>query len=651
MREPQPTPDDRRPNVNFLAYHSGWEGHRPEEPVAGIPAYFRLSRKLFFVTLRTTKYSPSHLLTIRNSWDGWNSDFFGSYFTNDDGRGGQWVFAFNPQRYPKSFKLRFVLDRMFPMADEDVTVMPKAGTAVHFDDHSIHFPMRSSSYTHPYDNLITTNTKLQQDAVPGNVDETILYDVIIIGSGMGGGVLADALTDRHGKRVLVLEAGSLVFHTQIDNLPGYVDNLGTAWNHQVRHYVNRPGSEMMFGVQMNLGGRSVYWEGLIPRMHRWEMDYWPASVSAYLRSRKGYRRAERLLRKCRTLGPYQDRLVRKLRNKFDELKVSDLPRSIHQPNIRRKRLARRWSVGEVTETSTGLFSTSDLLLDSLAYGRMVGDSLLTVNLNHLVTGIETNGDVAETVVCQDLIGGVQRKYRGRAIVLAAGSLESPRIALASSLTDPNSKIGVGLTDHPSFLCINGYSLPPTSRFSGAEHHAKILLWHKDSAAHPYNIELLVNPQYWLSRHADDDVLQQMTNTGGHTWVAMKFNLESPLNDSNQLFYIGPTEKLELMNHPNLTGLALQAEVIDVRNRILKYLGADFDPTEGINYACLGTVHHAGGSLRMSSDGTGVVDENLKFESYRNLYCCDVSVFPRIPTANPSLTLVALAQRLADHLGV
>ncbi len=45
---------------------------------------------------------------------------------------------------------------------------------------------------------------------------------------------------------------------------------------------------------------------------------------------------------------------------------------------------------------------------------------------------------------------------------------------------------------------------------------------------------------------------------------------------------------------------------------------------------------------MSDDGTGVVDDWLRFEGYSNLFCCDVSVFPTVPAANPSLTLVALA---------
>lgn len=62
-----------------------------------------------------------------------------------------------------------------------------------------------------------------------------------------------------------------------------------------------------------------------------------------------------------------------------------------------------------------------------------------------------------------------------------------------------------------------------------------------------------------------------------------------------------------------------------------------------------TVHHAGGTLRMSGDGSGVVDTNLKFESYDNLYCADLSVWPFIPAANPVLTLTALSQRLAKNI--
>ena len=52
---------------------------------------------------------------------------------------------------------------------------------------------------------------------------------------------------------------------------------------------------------------------------------------------------------------------------------------------------------------------------------------------------------------------------------------------------------------------------------------------------------------------------------------------------------------------------------------------------------------------MSDQGDGVVDADLKFLSYDNLFACDLSVFPMSPAANPTLTLAALAIRLADHL--
>ncbi len=644
----QPPRDEDRPIWPFLAYHGGWERLEYSPPADGIPGFSRLSPDFFFITLVTERFAPNHTVTLLNSWDGWDAEVIGAYYAEEDGQGGKWVFALPPARYPKSFEIRFLLDHARPMLGDARKVDAKPGTAAHFFEGDIQFPPVTPKFAHGYDNLTTTRTKIQQDAVPGNFDETILYDVVIIGSGMGGGVLADALTDRHQKRVLVLDAGSLVFPTQVDNLPGNPDNLAASWNFEVRNYVNRPGSTLMFGVQMNLGGRSVFWEGLIPRMHGWELAHWPAKVGAYLASRVGYPRAERLLRKCRTLGTYQDALVKELRSEFLNLRVTDLPRSVHQPNLRRRPSASPWSITEVRATSTGVFSTADLLLDSLSFGTTAGKDNLTINLNHLVTGIETAGTLATQVVCHDLIGGVERKYRGKVVVLAAGSLESPRIAMASGLTDPNSKIGVGLTDHPAFFC-GGFKLPKSSPYSGTQHHAKILLWPKGGAAHPYNIELLINPQYWLARHADDDVYQRITDTKGETWVSINFTTDSALNDANRLHYMGKGAKLEVESLPNMSRFHLRSEMIAVRNHLLDFLGATYNPADDIYHGNLGTVHHAGGSLRMSATHAGVVDENLKFEAYTNLYCCDVSVFPRIPIANPSLTLVALAQRLADHL--
>jgi len=60
--------------------------------------------------------------------------------------------------------------------------------------------------------------------------------------------------------------------------------------------------------------------------------------------------------------------------------------------------------------------------------------------------------------------------------------------------------------------------------------------------------------------------------------------------------------------------------------------------------------HTMGTTRMHRDPrSGVVDENCRVHGLSNLYVAGSSVFPTTGTANPTLTIVALALRLADHL--
>lgn len=60
-------------------------------------------------------------------------------------------------------------------------------------------------------------------------------------------------------------------------------------------------------------------------------------------------------------------------------------------------------------------------------------------------------------------------------------------------------------------------------------------------------------------------------------------------------------------------------------------------------------HHMG-ATRMHPDPTkGVVDPDLRLHEARNLYVAGSSVFPTSGIANPTLTILALTMRLADHL--
>ena len=60
--------------------------------------------------------------------------------------------------------------------------------------------------------------------------------------------------------------------------------------------------------------------------------------------------------------------------------------------------------------------------------------------------------------------------------------------------------------------------------------------------------------------------------------------------------------------------------------------------------------HATSTCRMSaSDADGVVNRNLQVHGTDNLYVCSNAVFPNVAAANPTLTVAALAVRLAEHI--
>lgn len=62
------------------------------------------------------------------------------------------------------------------------------------------------------------------------------------------------------------------------------------------------------------------------------------------------------------------------------------------------------------------------------------------------------------------------------------------------------------------------------------------------------------------------------------------------------------------------------------------------------------MHHHMGATRMHNDPKqGVVDANCKVHDISNLFIAGCSVFPTSGYANPTLTIIALSLRLADHI--
>jgi choline dehydrogenase-like flavoprotein len=85
----------------------------------------------------------------------------------------------------------------------------------------------------------------------------------------------------------------------------------------------------------------------------------------------------------------------------------------------------------------------------------------------------------------------------------------------------------------------------------------------------------------------------------------------------------------------------------LRKHQLGYVDNTSEPFRELLYT--DASHHIG-TARMSTDlRTGVVDAHCKVHGIDNLFIAGSAVFPTAGYANPTLTIVALAIRLAEHL--
>lgn len=74
---------------------------------------------------------------------------------------------------------------------------------------------------------------------------------------------------------------------------------------------------------------------------------------------------------------------------------------------------------------------------------------------------------------------------------------------------------------------------------------------------------------------------------------------------------------------------------------------EFDPL--ISRHAIGGYHHMGTTRMADSPRAGVVDRDCRVHDVRNLWIAGSSVFPTSGWANPTLSIIALALRLADRL--
>ena len=96
----------------------------------------------------------------------------------------------------------------------------------------------------------------------------------------------------------------------------------------------------------------------------------------------------------------------------------------------------------------------------------------------------------------------------------------------------------------------------------------------------------------------------------------------------------------------LDGIALDASVDEPTISFLREIEAQVDVAEALAYE---NEHEAGPAAVPSSSASSVLDPWCKAHQLDNLYVVDTSFFVTSAAVNPTLTTVANAMRVGDHL--
>ena len=124
-----------------------------------------------------------------------------------------------------------------------------------------------------------------------------------------------------------------------------------------------------------------------------------------------------------------------------------------------------------------------------------------------------------------------------------------------------------------------------------------------------------------------------------------FNDKKALKKLNSIAHpMVVTEQDRLSFYTHLRSLALEFGALGI-GRLREIIEDQSDWPQPV----AGGSHHMGTTRMSEVPSRGVVDPNCKVHDVENLYVAGSSVFPTSGSSNPTLTLVALALRLAAHL--
>ena len=446
-------------------------------------------------------------------------------------------------------------------------------------------------------------------------------DVIVIGSGAGGGTLTRALAEQ-GKKVLLLERGDW-----LPQEPANWDASEIFRNGRYRTtetWLDARSRPFTPGEYYNIGGKTRFYGSALFRMRLRDLVRWPLDTGAL---DKYYAQAEHLYH-VHTLE--HATVIQRIADGFATagLHPEHAPAGVME---------------HCTRCSTCDGFACRILAKADAQTCGVQPALETGNVE-----LRTNAKVTELIhsggqVTAVLLAGGEFIYtNGKPVILAAGAVNSAALWLRSRLPDMSGQAGRNYMCHYSqaVLAIGREKLPQAFHKSLALFDWYDELGSVQMAGQPK--AAMLRGESRLAALAPGFTLREIASRSVVFWLMT----EDPPADYNRVT-VSPEGKIRLTLIP---GPLTQLRAIRLHEKLVKLLpGMGFHahlrkvmPVEAVAHQC--------GTLKTGdSQETSVVNTDGRAWGTGNLYVSDASIFPVSSAVNPALTVCANALRLAEHL--